>query len=281
MSIKLVCPDCSRALFAPEDILGETVKCENCSATFTARAGQKSRAAALPAEPRSEQPAPVPRSRRREEPDDDDDRPAKRTPRRAVKGKNPLPFVLVGGGLALFGLLVCGGVVALLLTQSRGTKDASSAGPNVAPLAAPAPAPWQAPNPVPDERPARFAAAAPPAPFEPIQPPAAGNAAAGQKVTLSNAKWGNGLRGDFSVEYSFADGRRPFGGFYVLRWRGADGNVGSADCHFLDASGTLSIRIIGGLGRRAGAMTLWLEESTGPAVLGRNGTRISNELALN
>lgn len=140
MSIKLVCPDCSRALFAPEEVLGETVKCEHCGATFTARAGAKAKVADPP--PRREpDPEPVKSTARRKSRDDDDDDPQpRRKAARVRKGTNPLPFLLAGGGLALFALAVCGGVFAVLWTQTRNSNPQTSTGPNISPL------PNQAPN---------------------------------------------------------------------------------------------------------------------------------------
>ncbi|MGL4419980.1 MAG: hypothetical protein ACRCZF_04885, partial [Gemmataceae bacterium] len=106
--------------------------------------------------------------------------------------------------------------------------------------------------------------------------------AAGAKVTLSNARW-DGAFGSFAVDYRFNNGQRPFGGRFSLKFKGTDGNIGSADMHFLDASGTAKIHVIGagfGGGNR-GSIEIWMEEGGFPGAFGPAGTKISNSITLN
>src|SRR5436305_2057173 len=156
MPAKVVCPSCHMSLNAPDDLLGQTVKCEECGQTFTARA---------PARPRPEPAGPGrEKSRFRRRPDDDEDaddrpRPSRRTsryeddeddrPRRRVKkkGSNALPFILAGGGLVLF-VLLAAGVGLYLLVSSKGKRADATAPPagNSAPQLAPLPAAAPLPN---------------------------------------------------------------------------------------------------------------------------------------
>src|SRR5687768_9807571 len=114
MPAKVVCPSCHMSLDAPDDLLGQMVKCEECGSTFTARAPARPRR-----EPAESDPGPKSRYRRRDDDDDDDvdrRRPRKasriadddeddRRRRRAKKGTNTLPFILAGSGLVFFVLL--------------------------------------------------------------------------------------------------------------------------------------------------------------------------------
>ena len=84
MPAKVVCPSCHMSLNAPDDLLGQTVKCEECGSTFTARA---------PARPRSESAGPdrgaKPRYRRRDrESPTRNPTPAART--RAINGERAM-----------------------------------------------------------------------------------------------------------------------------------------------------------------------------------------------
>jgi predicted Zn finger-like uncharacterized protein len=75
------CPNCSRALRVPDDLLGQSVQCPSCQTTFTAALPESPRPSgrAAPREEPEEEPAPRRRPRRDEE--DDDDRPSRRSRR--------------------------------------------------------------------------------------------------------------------------------------------------------------------------------------------------------
>lgn len=275
MSVKVVCPSCHISLDAPNDLLGETVKCEECGTTFTARA---------PARPRSESAEPAraskARSRRIDDDDEDDDHRPRRSSRRddddddrprrrssKKKGNSALPFLLAGGGLVFFVLLVGGvGLYFLFGRMSKSaTAPASAPAVNNAGAFAPLPAAAPLPNNVP--------------PVPPNNPPAA---AGQQKVTLSNPRWSGGFT-DFEVNYQTANGQRLIG-IYALKWKYADGNGGSANLHmspFDGGSGTWKIRVLGGgFGNRGGrqAMEIWVEEG---AIGHISGSKVSNTVSLN
>ena len=81
------CPNCSRALRVPDDLLGQSVQCPSCQTTFTASLPAAPERPA-PSEREDDRPPPrrprdeddFPRRRRRDE-DDDDDRPSRRSRR--------------------------------------------------------------------------------------------------------------------------------------------------------------------------------------------------------
>src|SRR5262245_6951881 len=74
------CPNCSRALRVPDDLLGQSVQCPSCQTTFTANLPESSRPSgrAAPRDEPEEEPAPRRRAARDE---DDDDRPSRRSRR--------------------------------------------------------------------------------------------------------------------------------------------------------------------------------------------------------
>ncbi len=78
------CPDCSRKLRVPDDLLGKEVKCPTCGITFTAPAGEGG--APAPPPPKEEEAPPRPSSRGRAEPppeaDYDERPPSKSRPSR-------------------------------------------------------------------------------------------------------------------------------------------------------------------------------------------------------
>src|SRR5262245_31418149 len=88
------CPECSRQLRVPDDLLGRKVTCPSCSSTFTAIIGAEGEAAEAPRRPpeteeagRDEERRVPPRRSRPRPPEDDDydddydDRPRRRRPR--------------------------------------------------------------------------------------------------------------------------------------------------------------------------------------------------------
>ncbi len=104
MDIKIRCPNCETKLVVVDDLVGQSVLCEECDKTFIVEAP---RTAALPAgKPR--------KSARREADDDgdteyefDDDRPIRRKPRAKPNALVPMIF---GGSLVLAILLVAVGL---------------------------------------------------------------------------------------------------------------------------------------------------------------------------
>lgn len=268
MPAKVVCPTCHISLNAPDDLLGQSVRCEECGTTFTARAPAKSRR-------RDDEDDDDRRPRRsksssRFEDDDADDRPRRR-PRKKAAGSGALPFVLAGGGLVLFVLIGVGVGLYFVFAGSKKPdgqpfQPAANNNPGgFAPLPAAAPLPNDPPP---------VAPAAPPAPGN--QPPAAG----AQKVTLSNPRWSGGFS-DFQVDYQINGGGRLIG-LYRLKWKHADGSGGDATLTmgpFEGGNGTWKIRVIGAMGRgRRGGMEIWVEEGGGGFI---PGTKVSNSVTLN
>src|SRR6266851_1374296 len=122
MTHTITCPECSRQLRVPDDLLGCMVECPACSHNFDAPSGE-------PAEPLPQRASPPPRpdkdadrpsSRRRRRDEEDDDRDSKPRPRRfaqededdedrSIRRRDEKPgkvqaiaiMMLVGGILAL------------------------------------------------------------------------------------------------------------------------------------------------------------------------------------
>jgi hypothetical protein len=184
-----------------------------------------------------------------------------------------LPLILVGGGLLLLFLVV--GVVGVVLlftnrSETRQAKNAPMAPPAVNNRAGFAPIPPAAPglNNPPPQAPAA------------ANPPPAGV----EKIRLSNPRWTfGGFGGDFDVDYQLISDEQFAGLRWVLKWKHADGNSGSANLHitpFDGPSGTWTIQVIGpGAGHRGGPIQIWVEE--GGHDPHRNGTRVSNIVTLN
>jgi hypothetical protein len=271
MPVKVICPKCETSLNAPEDLLGQTVKCEECGSTFTARAPARSRA-------ESDEPSrskyPSRRDDDEDEDDDDDRRPRRRSVRK--KGSSPVPYILAGGGLVFFVLLIVGlGLYFMLrVTKSEAANAPVAAQPANRPNGF-APLPQQPNNP-PQQQPNN-----PP----PQNPPANNQPGAGaQKVTLSNPRWSGGFA-DFEVDWQLANGQQLIG-INSLKWKYADGTMGSANLHitpFSGQNGTVKIHVIGPgmIGRRGGgrqAMEIWVEEG-GVGLIA--GTKVSNTVTLN
>lgn len=273
MTVKVVCPSCHIALDAPENILGQTVKCEECGSTFTARASArpKNRDEDRPTRSRSrirdddDDDRPRRSSRRRDDDDDDDDFDTPRPKRRNTKkkGASPLPYILAGGFLLLF-ILVAGGVGAYLVfgSSSTQTNQPPVANNNNAMGFAPMPG-GNAKNP--NQQPPRGVGNAP--------------AVGIMKFTLSNPRWSGGFS-NFEVSYQTQGGQRPIG-VYSLKWKYNDGTTGSANLHmspFDGGSGTWKINVIGfGRGANRQGMEMWVEEGgIGPVT----GTRVSNTVTL-
>jgi hypothetical protein len=295
MSVKIVCPSCRAPQFAEEEDLGQKVRCDECDASFLARAVRRrleadeadpddeprqrvrpAGAADRPSRrPRDEEDADPDRRPRRSRDEDDADRPRRRRPKR--DDSNLTLYLLVGGGVGFVLLIGLGvGLFFLLQPSTKTNSPTPTAGP-IAPMVQP-PLGGQ---PV----------VQPPLGGQPVvQPPLGGQPAgnppamAGQRVQLSNAHWKvGGFGGDFEVDYEFLNGQAPLGKFYTLAWRYSDGNLGSADLHVVfNARGSLQIKVIGPGGRnRRGGMEIWMEEGGVRGPFGGGGTKVSNSVNLN
>lgn len=256
MPARVRCPTCDTPLTAPDDLLGSTVRCEACGQQFVAKAPPSRRRLDDEFDDRP--------ARRRyadddEDDDDDDDRPIRRRRVRPRRRTAAAPFVFAG--LVFVGLAAA---IGGLLWHF--TKTVKKVTPPIPAFAAPA----QPPLP---------AFAQPPAVAQPTpqpQPPA------GQKVVLSNPRWGGmGPPGSFQVDYAFANGQRPFGGFLILVVKQPDGSIGKAPLHFLNASGTIPVTSHGRFGQPQGPIEMWMTEGGVPGPFGPEGTPISNRVTLN
>jgi hypothetical protein len=176
---------------------------------------------------------PRPRSRRRYEDDDYNDRPR----RRKSGGSNSLPLILIlialGAGSVLLLLVGVGGYIYL-----RPARPAQQA---PAPQWAGMPPPG---NPMPMNPPAG-PGGPPPAP---IIPPALMPVEPGKQVAISNLRVQRGIggRSELVFNYTFAAGR-PIG-LYTAVVTEPGGQPATADLHFLEQSGTISLSSFGPFG---------------------------------
>ena len=274
MSVKLRCPQCNTTLTAPDDILGQTVRCEECDGTFTAKTSSR-RPQVVDEDDAPRRPSKS-NSRRlaNDDDDDDDDDDEFDRPRKKRKPKknstNAAPFIFGGLLIGFFAIIV----VVLGYYFIRSPKAAQPQ------MAINIPAPPMMPNnfaPLPNNA------------VAPVQPQAPN---AGEKVRISNARWGGGGgfgggfpgQGDFTIEYEFLQGR-PIGGRYKVYCKHNDGSSSEAEMHgIIDQRGTLTIKSFGGgFGRpRQQGMEIWIVEGGfGGPFGGNNGTKVSNTLTLN
>jgi len=176
---------------------------------------------------------PRPRSRRRYEDEDDDydDRPR----RRKSGGSNSLPLILIGLGAGFVVLLLVGVGGYFVLRPARPAQQAPP--PQWAGMQPPG-------NPMPMVPPPG-PAGPPPAP---IIPPALMPVEPGKKVAISNLRVQRGIggRSELVFDYSFAAGR-PIG-LYTAVVTEPGGQPATADLHFLEQSGTISLSSFGPFG---------------------------------
>ncbi len=243
MSVELLCPECESISTAPDEILGETVRCEECNSLFTAK-------------------VPI-RRQLLEDGDDEYDRPRiKRMP--DMTGIIARPFLI---GVLLIGFLT----LLIVGTTMYGVLGPKSV-PPVAKKREPVP-PVMLTNPVPVH----------PITQQPIaQFPSGGPMARapqmpwdGDHFEISNARR-DGRFGDFSIDFvCLNDG--VFRGNYNVHCKHDDGSVSKADMRFFDGQrGTLTIRTFGDFGRpkkQKQGMEIWIES-------GFVGTKVSNTLFL-
>jgi len=100
MPVQIRCESCSRKLRIPENLLGKTVRCPSCQATFTAQVEEEPAVAMIDDEPESPAPA-----RARPRPPDVGEYDAPRPSNRAQRARDalnlPSIFLMVNGGLAV------------------------------------------------------------------------------------------------------------------------------------------------------------------------------------
>ncbi len=112
MPVQIRCESCSRKLRVPENLLGQTVRCPGCQATFTARAEEEPTVALIDDEPQAPAPSRA-RSRAPEPAEYDAPRPRNRAQRAREALNLPSIFLMVHGGIAVVvGLLFGVGFVA-------------------------------------------------------------------------------------------------------------------------------------------------------------------------
>jgi hypothetical protein len=224
MATLLSCPECDATLkLAAPPPEGKRVKCPKCEAVFVPEAVEERRVSAdrpvAPARPRS-------RPAYDDDDDRDDDRP--RRPRRKKQGVNGVLIgLLVGGGVLALLLVVCAGAGVLLYfragpgTQAKPVAQVN----NPMPAAAPAANPMPNPNPAPGgggngagqggnkgaDNGGQLPGAAP------VMPPGAMPGNQAQQITLSNAKASSrGLRLEITVDYRFTQGAPGLGQNYFV-----------------------------------------------------------------
>ena len=259
MSVKLRCPQCNTTLTAPNEIIGQTVRCEECEATFTAKKPAQ-RSQVVDANEAPARPSNTNTRRLADEEDDEDDRPRKKR-RQKKSSTNAAPLIF--GGLLAMSLIVV--VLFLGYYFVRSPKSAQQQAATNTPPAAMQPIfPANQFAPLPNN-----------VGMAPAQPPPI----AGDKVRISNARWGGGNRiggfptqGDFTFDYECLNGR-PNGVQFKLQCKHFDGSTSNGVLHSLvNLSGTLTMKpSMFGRWRQQG-MEFWIEE---------NGTRVSNILRLN
>jgi hypothetical protein len=109
MPVQIRCESCSRKLRIPENLLGKTVRCPSCQATFTAKVEEEPAVAMIDDEP--ETPAP-PRARPR--PPDRAEYDAPRPSNRAQRARDalnlPSILIIVNGGIAVVLGLILGAI---------------------------------------------------------------------------------------------------------------------------------------------------------------------------
>jgi hypothetical protein len=177
---------------------------------------------------------PRPRSRRRyeDEEDDYDDRPR----RRKSGGSNSLPLILIGLGAAFVVLLLVGFVGYFFLRPARPAQQA--------------PPPQWAGMPPPPVNPMPMVPPAGPGgpPTAPLIPPGLMPVEPGKQVAISNLRVQRGIggRSELVFDYSFAAGR-PIG-LYSAVVTEPGGQSATADLHFLDQQGTISLSSFGPFG---------------------------------
>jgi hypothetical protein len=116
MPVQIRCESCSRKLRVPENLLGKTVRCPGCQATFTARALEEPAVAMIDDEP--EAPAP-PKARPHPADEAEYEAPRPRNRAQRVRDALNLPSILlmVNGGLGI----VLGLIAAVILVAHAQT----------------------------------------------------------------------------------------------------------------------------------------------------------------
>jgi predicted Zn finger-like uncharacterized protein len=108
----IACPECTRKLRVPDDLLGKAVKCPTCGLAFTAELPAPPPPPTTPYDaappPRTPDDVGSPRSRREQDPwDDDDDFPRRRRRRRVRRDAVPHRGTLILV-LGILSIVVCG-----------------------------------------------------------------------------------------------------------------------------------------------------------------------------
>lgn len=301
MAVSIVCPACRASLSLSEHLVGKEVACRECGTTFTAQRQVDPR---LTTGRRA--PAHIGSTA------SDDDVPEALPVAEQSRMPKWVPLVIcASAGLALFGVVTLGVAMYLLLREQPISQPAPVA-MQPRPMMAEPPAP--APPPV-AEKPAPVAAEkqAPGVQADANKPPDQGGggqpaaADVGTTVKLSNPQWTiaglpgglpgmpgglpgrppglpggiPGLARDFQVDYEFTNGQRPIGTFFTLKWKYADGNLGTANMSVLLERGTVQVKVIGiGPANRGSSIEIWMEQSDLPGGLARGGKKVSNSVTL-
>jgi hypothetical protein len=111
MPVQIRCGSCSRKLRIPENLLGKTVRCPSCQATFTAQIEEEPAVAMIDDEAQ----APAPARARPRPPDQEYDAPRPRNRAQRARDALNLPsiFFMVNAGMAVvLGLIGAAGWVA-------------------------------------------------------------------------------------------------------------------------------------------------------------------------
>lgn len=256
MSVKVRCPQCNTTLTAPNDIIGQTVRCEECEATFTAKKPAL-RPPVVDADEAPVRPSKT-NTRRLADDDDEDDRPRKKR-RHKKSSTNAAPLIF--GGLLAMSLIVV--VIFLGYYFVRSPKSAQQQAVKI-------PA-----QPQPMFQPNGFA----PLPNNVGVAPAQAPPIVGDKIRISNARWGGSNRmggfptqGDFTYDYECLFGR-PVAGQFRIQCKNFDGSTISGVLNsMVNLSGTQTMKPSMFSRWRQQSMEFWIEE---------NGTRVSNILTLN
>jgi hypothetical protein len=296
MPTLLSCPECDATLkLAAPPPEGKKVKCPKCEAVFVPETAEARRVSAgrpvAPARPRS-------RPANDDDEDRDDDRP--RRPRRKQQGGSGLLIgLLVGGGVLAVLMVGCVGVAALLYGRARAVPQpqpvvqVNNPQPPPAFNPNPNPNPNLNPNPNPNgvagngagqdgNKGAENGAQPPFAP--PVMPPnpfAGGMPGNQAQITLSNPKVMNlGLRMNISVDYKFTQGGPAIGQHLFVIIKSArntyEANIFPTHVH---NEGTFDLGGISFGGPDRGPFEIWVETGL-PGPIGPR-QKISNTVTAN